>query len=374
VMSQKELERQLRASQSYTRSLIESNIDALMTTDPLGSITDVNQQMETLTGYSRDELIGTPFKRYFTDSTAAEQGIRLVLQEGRVTNYELTARSKDGQETVVSYNATTFDDQTGKLQGVFAAARDVTERKRFEQTLQEKNVELENANLAKDRFLASMSHELRTPLNAIIGFTGTMLMKLPGPLTVAQEKQLTTIQTSSRHLLSLINDLLDLAKIESGKVAISLEKIDCRLILEEVASALRPMAVSKGLEFVSSIPEEEVLARTDRRALSQIVINLVNNAIKFTSHGTVSLALGLISDNGTPLVKIDVVDSGIGIRPEDQARLFQAFQRVDSTRRYEGTGLGLHLSQKLADLIGGEIRCQSEFGKGSRFTLVLRRS
>jgi PAS domain S-box-containing protein len=161
ITEQKTLEQQLRDQQFYSRSLIESNIDALMTTDPLGIITDVNQQMEQLTGFTRDELIGTPFKNYFTDPKRAEEGIRLVLQEEKVTNYELTAHSKAGRETVVSYNATTFYDRDGKLQGVFAAARDVTERKRFEQTLQEKNMELENANMAKDRFLASMSHELR---------------------------------------------------------------------------------------------------------------------------------------------------------------------------------------------------------------------
>src|SRR5438309_2271811 len=140
------LTEELQATQLYTRSLIESNIDALMTTDPLGIITDVNQQMETLTGHTREELVGAPFKQYFTDPDRAEDGIRSVLREGRVTDYELTARAKDGLETVVSYNATTFNDQSGNLQGVFAAARDVTERKRFEQTLQEKNIELEAAN------------------------------------------------------------------------------------------------------------------------------------------------------------------------------------------------------------------------------------
>jgi PAS domain S-box-containing protein len=187
ITEQKMLEQQLRDQQFYTRSLIESNIDALMTTDPLGIITDVNQQMESLTGYSRDDLVGAAFKQYFTDPQQAEEGVKLVLREGKVTNYELTARSQEGHETVVSYTAATFYDRDGKLQGVFAAARDVTERKRFEQTLQEKNLELESANLAKDRFLASMSHELRTPLNAIIGFTGTLLMKLPGALNADQE-------------------------------------------------------------------------------------------------------------------------------------------------------------------------------------------
>src|SRR5580658_8285484 len=174
---QKRLDQRLRDQQFYTRSLIESNIDALMTTDPAGIISDVNKQMEALTGCTRDELIGAPFKNYFTDPDRAEAGIKLVLSGSRVTDYELTARTRDGKETVVSYNATTFHDRDRKLQGVFAAARDVTERKRFERTLQENNVELERAraaaekaNLAKSDFLSSMSHELRSPLNAILGF------------------------------------------------------------------------------------------------------------------------------------------------------------------------------------------------------------
>ncbi len=368
---QKQLEEQLRASQLYTRSLIESNIDALMTTDPLGIITDINQQMETLTGHTREELIGTAFKQYFTDSERAEDGIRSVLREGRVTNYELTARSKDGMETVVSYNATTFNDQSGNLQGVFAAARDVTERKRFEQTLQEKNIELESANLAKDRFLASMSHELRTPLNAIIGFTGTLLMKLPGPLTGDQEQQLSTVQTSAKHLLSLINDLLDLAKIESGKVEIKYEPIVCQSVVEEVAAALKPLAENKGLDFKVKTPKGFVRVESDRRILSQILINLTNNAIKFTDKGKVQIELGTRQSNGHTLATIDVIDTGIGIRPEDKEKLFQAFQQVDVDHRAEGTGLGLYLSQKLAVLIKGRIELESEYGKGSVFRLLI---
>ena len=249
ITDQKQLESQLQASQFYTRSLIESNIDALMTTDPLGIITDVNQQMEALTGRTREELIGSPFKNYFTDPDRAEDGIRLVLREGNVTNYELTARSKEGRETVVSYNATTFADRDGKLQGVFAAARDVTERKRFEQTLQEKSLEMENANLAKDRFLANMSHELRTPLNSIIGFAGTLLMKVSGPLAPKQEKQLQNISTSAKHLLLLINDLLDLAKIESGKIEMKLEPISCRSIIQEVTTIVSHLNLGKEENF-----------------------------------------------------------------------------------------------------------------------------
>jgi signal transduction histidine kinase len=247
------------------------------------------------------------------------------------------------------------------------------ERKRFEQTLQEKNVELENASLAKDRFLASMSHELRTPLNAVIGFTGTLLMKLPGPLTADQQQQLQIIQTSAKHLLSLINDLLDLAKIESGKVEINFEPVVCQSVVQEVATALRSLAQTKGLKFEVKLPKEDLVVLTDRRALTQVLINLTNNAIKFTETGRVRLELSQRQVDGRTLTEIAVADSGIGIQPEDQTKLFQAFEQVSSstTRRHEGTGLGLHLSQKLAKLLGGQIACDSKYGKGSIFTLVL---
>ena len=209
---QEKLDQLLRDQQFYTRSLIESNIDALMTTDPSGMITDVNKQMEALTGCTRDELIGAPFKNYFTNPELAETGIKRVLSEKKVTNYELTARARDGKETVVSYNATTFYDRDNNLQGVFAAARDVTERKRLDQVLHEKNIELENArfvaekaNLAKSDFLSSMSHELRTPLSAILGFTQLIESGAPAP-TPLQKRSIDQILKAGWYLLELIND------------------------------------------------------------------------------------------------------------------------------------------------------------------------
>ena len=252
---QKKLDQRLRDQQFYTRSLIESNIDAMMTTNPAGIITDVNKQMEALTDCTRDELIGAPFKKYFTDPERAEAAIKLVLSEKNVTNYELTARARDGKETVVSYNATTFYDRDRKLQGVFAAARDVTERKRFELALQETNVELESAksaaeqaNLAKSEFLSSMSHELRSPLNAILGFAQLLESTSPLP-TACQKENIAQILRAGWHLLKLINEVLDLAVIESGTLSISPEPASLAEVMSECQAMMEPQAQQRGISM-----------------------------------------------------------------------------------------------------------------------------
>ncbi len=217
-----------------------------------------------------------------------------------------------------------------------------------------------------------MSHELRTPLNAIIGFTGTLLMKLPGPLNGEQEKQLRTVQMSAKHLLSLINDLLDVAKIESGKLELKLEPVVCQRVIDDVVTALRPAAAYKGLELATDMPAFDVAVLADRRSLSQILINLTNNAIKFTERGSVRIVLhGSDADAG--FVRMDVADTGVGIDPVDQQKLFQSFAQIDtgSTRRVEGTGLGLYLSRKLAEFMHGRIALTSARGAGSVFSLLL---
>jgi len=237
-----------------------------------------------------------------------------------------------------------------------------------------KNLELAEASRMKSAFIANMSHELRTPLNAIIGFTGALLMKLPGPLTTEQDKQLNTIKSSARHLLSLINDILDVAKIEAGKVTLAIEPVACQQLMRDVADTLRPLAQQKGLTLDVELMDESVVIETDRRALTQIMINLLNNAIKFTDKGTVGLSLRQRSEDGQRITEFAVADSGAGIRVEDQAKLFQAFSQLDSTstRHAEGAGLGLYLCQNLANLIGGSLFFSSDFGHGSTFTLALK--
>jgi PAS domain S-box-containing protein len=389
------LDQRLRDQHFYTRSLIESNIDALMTTDPRGIITDINKQTEALTGCTRDELIGAPFKKYFTDPGRAEAGINRVLNEGKVTNYELTARARDGTLTLVSYNATTFHDRDRRLQGVFAAARDMTELKRFEQTLKQKNVELEDASRMKSEFLANMSHELRTPLNAIIGFSEVLRDGLMGDMTDKQRGFIGDIFKSGKHLLSLINDILDLSKVEAGKMMLDLEPVQVASLLANSLSIVREKAASRHIRLSMDVAEDLRFIQADARKVKQIVYNLLSNAVKFTVDGghvimrasrvpraDVGQSSGSWRGRSFPLatgntygefLKISVADSGIGISPEGLERLFTPFSQIDSglARRFEGTGLGLAMVKLLAELHDGAVAVESAVGEGSCFTVWL---
>ncbi len=370
------LDQRLRDQQFYTRSLIESNIDALMTTDLRGIITDVNQQMEALTGCTRDELIGAPFKNYFTDPERAEAGIKQVLRESKVTNYELTARARDGKETVVSYNATTLHDRDRKLRGVFAAARDVTERKRFELTLQENNVALESAiaaadkaNLAKSNFLSSMSHELRTPLNAILGFGQLMESDVPAP-TAAQKASIDQILQAGWYLLELINEILDLALIESGKFSISREPVSLDEVMLECQSMIEPQAGKRGISMRFPEFDEPCFINADRTRVKQVVINLLSNAIKY-NRADGSVIVDCIAGSAQN-IRINIRDTGLGLSPEKLGQLFQPFNRLgQESSAEEGTGIGLVVTKRLVELMGGTLGVESKVGTGSVFWVEL---
>jgi PAS domain S-box-containing protein len=516
ITLQTHIQQELREQQTYNRGLIESNIDALMTTDTLGVITDVNRQMAEVTGRTRDELIGTPFKNYFTEPERAEDGIRRVLTEGRVTNYELTLRAKDGGETVVSYNATTFTDADGRLRGVFAAARDITdqkwleeqirqqnreliestaftnnvlessteysiiavdlegailawnegarrnygytaeemvgkqqvqvlhtpedlasgrvdaflnaalqtgkaegvfervrkdgrrftasvaitlrrdadgnavgyvliskditEQKLLEEQLQRKNEELEEqnrrvqeANRLKSEFLANMSHELRTPLNGIIGFAQLMHDEKVGPVSADHKEYLGDILASSRHLLQLINDVLDLAKVESGKLEFVPEPIDVAKLLGEVRDIVRTMAAQKHIQLQTDVDPALDGVQADPGKLKQVLYNYVSNALKFTPDG--GRVVVRIGPEGADRFRIEVEDTGIGIAAEDVGRLFAEFVQLDASaaKKYPGTGLGLALTKRLVEAQGGEVGVESVRGEGSTFYAVLPR-
>ena len=370
------LDQRVRDQQFYTRSLIEANIDAIMMADPSGIITDVNKQMEALTACTRDELIGAPFKNYFTEPERAEAAIKLALSEKKVTNYELTARSRDGKETEVSYNATTFYDRDRRLQGVFAAARDVTERKRLDQVLEEKNVELEGAkslsekaSLAKSEFLSSMSHELRSPLNAILGFAQLLESGSPVP-TPTQKSSIDQILTAGWYLLDLINEILDLSRIESGKPSLSPESMSLADVLNECQAMIEPQAAKNGI--VVNFPEFDVpyFVHADRTRLKQVLINLLSNAIKYNRpQGVVDVTC---DSGGGHCMRISVRDTGQGLPPAKLAHLFQPFNRLgQETGSEEGTGIGLVVSKRLVELMGGTIGVESTVGIGSVFWIEL---
>jgi PAS domain S-box-containing protein len=369
---QKQSDQRLRDQQFYTRSLIESNIDALMTTDPSGFITDVNKQMEALTGCTRDELIGAPFKNFFTDPERAEAGIKRVLSEKSVTDYELTARARDGKQTVVSYNATTFFDRNRKLQGVFAAARDVTEGKRVEMELKLARAVAESANRSKSDFLASMSHEIRTPMNAIMGIADLLAKTALSP---EQDKYVQIFRRAGDNLLNLINDILDLSKVEASQLELEQTGFSLSEHVEIVIEMVEPRATEKGLKLLCTIdpgvPRDLV---GDPTRLRQVLLNLLGNAIKFTNSGEVALHIAREPGFDAPTaLRFTVSDTGIGIPDDKLDRVFERFTQADSstTRRFGGSGLGLTICKRLTALMGGRIWVESEVDKGSIFAFAV---
>jgi len=238
----------------------------------------------------------------------------------------------------------------------------VEERTRELAAANERLVELDRL---KSLFLASMSHELRTPLNSIIGFTGLLLMGMSGDLTAEQTKQLTMVQNSATHLLALINEILDISKIESGRMELSIEAFPVDDVTREILKTVEPLAAAKGLRLTVEMPDD-VRLESDRKRFKQVLVNLLGNAIKFSDKGDVHVAVAARDGR----LHVSVADHGIGIKPEDLRKLFAPFQQIDMTvtKAYEGTGLGLYLCKKILTVLRGDISVTSEFGRGSVFS------
>jgi two-component system sensor histidine kinase/response regulator len=315
----------------------------------------------------------------FTDPQRAKDGIKHVLMEKMLTDYELTVRARDGREIVVSFNATTFYDRQRRLQGVFAVARDITERKRLDQVLQAQSIELkkaqveaDKANLAKSQFLANMSHEIRTPMNAIIGFN--YLLRRSG-VTPEQAQRIDKIDDACRHLLSIINDVLDISKIEAGRMLLEATDFSLAAIFDNVSSIISSAAHNKGLTIEVDTDAVPSWLLGDPTRLRQALLNYAGNAVKFTETGGITLRAKLLQETDHELlVRFEVTDTGIGISTEQVARLFQAFEQLDasSTRQYGGSGLGLFITRRLAHLMGGEVGVDSTPGNGSTFWFTAR--
>ena len=363
------LDQRVRDQQFYTRSLIESNIDALITTDPRGIITDVNRQMEILTSCTRDELIGAPFKDYFTNPDLAEAGIKLVLAEGKVTDYELTARARDGVQTVVSYNASTFYDRDRNLQGVFAAARNVTERSRLEKQMQLQAAELSDLHRRKDEFLAMLSHELRSPLAPISNAVQMLNLQRHSENEIQKEAR-GIIERQTSQLQHLVDDLLEVSRITTGMVQLRRVSVAVGQIMEAAIETVRPLMDQRKHVISVTIPPNTIWLHADAARLEQVLVNLLTNAAKYTDpNGKIWLSCEQVGDECI----LRVQDTGVGITPELLPCIFDLFTQAERSldRSQGGLGIGLALVQQLTELHGGRVEVFSTLRQGSEFVVRL---
>jgi len=380
------MEEALRQSEEELRLMFESVAEGIAITDLKGRIIRANEALADMHGFlNQSELLGrVAFELVdLKHRKKCMEEFNKTVKYGSASNNEFMLLKNDGRWFPAEVSATLLKDTSKKPYAVAFVIRDATERKFAEEEnkrktaqlaqkteeLQKANKQLKEADRLKSIFLASMSHELRTPLNSVIGFTGLILRGLAGDLTSTQKEHLTVVKSSAQHLLSLINDVLDISKIEAGKVELSLEEFSLDEMTDEVMDTLSPIAALKGLPIILDIPQNITLFN-DKRRTKQILINLLSNAIKFTEAGQISLKT-VVKSKGT--IQMSVQDTGMGIKRTDLSNLFQPFQQVSAqvNKRSDGTGLGLYLSQKLATLMGGNISAKSKYGHGSRFTVTL---
>jgi PAS domain S-box-containing protein len=366
----------LRRTADELEALVRAAPVAIVGIDMDGNVLSWYGGAQSMFGWTADEVIGRPLANVPSEKQEEFRALRRRVEHGdSIVGLETYRVRKDGSWIDVAVSYAPLHDRRGNTVGAIIVYQDITERKVIAEQREARET-AEAANLAKSNFLANMSHELRTPLNAIIGFSELLGDQSFGPLNEKQQRYVNNVHTSGRHLLQLVNDILDLAKVEAGRLVLEPESINVKALLHDMQRGLEPLAVAKRQTFTLEIPEELPTLIADRSKVKQILYNLLSNAIKFTKEGG---RLGVraspvpANDHGQPQIQIAVWDSANGIAPEDLPRIFLEFEQLDSSyvRQQEGTGLGLALSQRLVEAHGGRIWVESTVGQGSTFTLVL---
>jgi PAS domain S-box-containing protein len=369
---------------NYARGLIEASRDPLFTISPNGKITDMNEATLRVTGKSREELINTNFYKYFTEPKKAKKAYEEIFSEGFITDYPLVI--KDHKLTDVMFNGSVYKDENGNVVGAVVVARDITEQKRNSTELIESKIFAEvalkkaeastqiaeEAVKSKQQFLSNMSHEIRTPMNAILGFTKVLLKT---DLNTKQFEYLNAIKLSGDALIVLINDILDLAKVDAGKMIFEHTPFKLSLSISAMLHLFETKIQEKNIELIKEYDNRipEVLVGDPVR-LHQIILNLVSNAVKFTSHGSIIVSVKMIEeDEHKVTIEFSVTDTGIGINENNIDKIFDNFQQASSgtSRLYGGTGLGLAIVKQLVEPQGGTVKVKSKLGVGSTFSFTL---
>lgn len=368
---------QLRETSAFFQSLIDHIPSLIYYKDTELRFTGCNKAYERAFGLSRDDIAGRCvteldyLPRSQREAFQTEQ--RQLLELGGSINREITLDFADGTRHEMLYTAARIMGPDESPMGIVGLLVDITVQKRVESELAIARDHAQAADRVKSAFLATMSHELRTPLNSIIGFTGILLQELAGPLNAEQTKQLEMVRNSSQHLLTLINDVLDISRIEAGEMTLAEESFEPMTSVDKVVEIVRPLADRKGLTLRVERHGDPGVRLGDARRVEQVLFNLIGNAVKFTETGSVNVRVDTSDDVAHNSVVVTVCDTGIGIREEDMRTLFRPFRQIDSTlsRKHEGTGLGLVICKRLTQMMHGDIEVDSQWGVGTTFTLKL---